>query len=129
MKKTIILALALAVGASFGLMGCKKKDKKAGAGGGAFSCENMSKKMSKCSTEIVAEMMKSMPAALPKDQKDKIAEKMKAEFTGPKMVEQCKKEMAKNDPKDKAEFEKMKGCFSKGSCGDFAACFGKAMGK
>jgi hypothetical protein len=123
MKKTIILALTLAIGATLGFAGCKKGDKKSGAA--AFSCESANKKTVKCADELAAVMIKKLGSKIPAKMIPTFQEKMKKRFASGKMLDKCKKEMAKGDtdPKEKKKFDEMKTCFAKSSCGDFAACF------
>ena len=157
-KKATILMVALAVGMTTGLAGCKKKKKdgdkketpaaimgaakdapaamgavkdappatapvKVAVAATAYNCESISARIKKCAGEVVTEMTKGMKTKLPAG----AVEKMKKEFTSDKMLAECKKEMVKNSEKNKKEMAKMKPCFEKATCGEFAVCFNKAM--
>jgi len=135
MKKAMMLVLALAVVASFGLAGCKKKgdEKKSGGDKGAsgFNCDAFAKKTASCSSDIIDVMLKKFAAKMPPETLAKVKEKAKRKFSHERLVKKCEKEQAKaaKDPKEKEGYDKMAACLAKDSCKDYAACFNAATGK
>ena len=110
-KKAVTLSIVIA---AMALVGCGDK----------FTCENMSKKNKKCMDEIVNVFAKGADK-MPEKMKKKMVEGLKKSFTGEKFVKMCKKNIGKEGNKEDAE--KVKKCFKKSDCKEYAKCLKGAM--
>jgi len=110
-KKLFVVGFLMATTA---FMGCGDK----------FTCENMSKKNEKCMDEIMEVMLEGADK-MPEEMKKKMAEGFKKNMTGEKFIKMCKKNL--NQEGKKEDSEKIKKCFKKSDCKEYAKCLKESL--
>ncbi len=110
-KKAVTIGF---VAAMLGVVGCGSK----------FTCENMSKKNEKCMDEIM-EVMLEGAGEMPEEMKKEMAEAFKKNLAGDAFIKMCEENMKKDDKK--GDNEKIKECFKKSDCKEYAKCLKDSM--